>query len=219
MGKRRLDDAIKQIDHPIEVTYRCFELDPNMKRDIDYNMYEALSKKYGMSIAQAKASTQNMVQMAKESGLEYNIDTLILTNTFDAHRLTMFAKKHGLMAEMTERILRAYFTDSKHIGNHGTLTELAVEVGLDREAVEKMLASDEMAEEVRADESTGQQYGITGVPFFLINKKYAITGAQPTDVIVQSLKKVIAENEITVLSGDDGMICDDDGCEIPNKKN
>ncbi|WP_226087821.1 DsbA family oxidoreductase [Mesobacillus sp. S13] len=219
MGKRRLDDAIKQIDHPIEVTYRCFELDPNSGRDIEYNIYEALAKKYGMSIAQAKASTQNMVQMAKESGLEYNMDTLILTNTFDAHRLTMFAKKHGLMAKMTERILRAYFTESKHIGDHETLTELAVEVGLDRDAVEKMLASDEMANEVRADESIGQQYGITGVPFFLINKKYAITGAQPTDVIVQSLKKVIAESEITVLSSDDGMICDDDGCEIPNKKN
>ncbi|WP_226646303.1 DsbA family oxidoreductase [Mesobacillus subterraneus] len=219
MGKRRLDDAIKQIDHPIEVTYRCFELDPNSGRDIEYNIYEALAKKYGMSIAQAKASTQNMVQMAKESGLEYNMDTLILTNTFDAHRLTMFAKKHGLMAEMTERFLRAYFTESKHIGDHETLTELAVEVGLDRDAVEKMLASDEMANEVRADESIGQQYGITGVPFFLINKKYAITGAQPTDVIVQSLKKVIAESEITVLSSDDGMICDDDGCEIPNKKN
>ncbi|WP_353056105.1 MULTISPECIES: DsbA family oxidoreductase [unclassified Mesobacillus] len=217
MGKRRLDDAIKQIDHPIEVTYRCFELDPNMERDIDYNMYEALAKKYGMSIAQAKASTQNMVQMAKESRLEYNIDTLILTNTFDAHRLTMFAKKHGLMAEMTERLLRAYFTDSKHIGDHETLADLAVEVGLNREAVEKMLASNEMAEEVRADESTGQQYGITGVPFFLINKKYAITGAQPTEVIVQSLKKVIAESEITVLNNDDGMICDDDGCEIPKK--
>ncbi|WP_269745777.1 DsbA family oxidoreductase [Mesobacillus selenatarsenatis] len=219
MGKRRLDDAIKQIDHPIEVTYRCFELDPNMERDIEYNIYEGLAKKYGMSVAQAKASTANMVQMAREAGLEYNMDTLILTNTFDAHRLAMFAKKHGLMAEMTERILHAYFTESKHIGDHGTLTELAVEVGLNRGAVEEMLASDEMADEVRADERTGQQYGITGVPFFLINKKYAITGAQPTDVIVQSLKKVIAENQITVLNNDDGMICDDDGCEIPNKKN
>ncbi|WP_281274505.1 DsbA family oxidoreductase [Mesobacillus subterraneus] len=217
MGKRRLDDAIKQIDHPIEVTYRCFELDPNMGTEIKENIYEALAKKYGMSIAQAKASTQNMVQMAKESGLDYQMDTLILTNTFDAHRLTMFAKKHGLMAEMTERILRAYFTESKHIGDRETLAELGAEVGLDREAVENMLTSDEMSDEVRADERTGQQYGITGVPFFLINKKYAITGAQPTDVIVQSLKKIIAENKITVLNSDEGMICDDDGCEIPNK--
>lgn len=106
----------------------------------------------------------------KEVGLEYQMDTMILTNTFDAHRLTMFAKTQGLMKEMTERILHAYFTESKHIGDHQTLTELAAEVGLNREAVEKMLASDEMADAVRADEQTAKQYRITGVPFFLINK-------------------------------------------------
>ncbi|WP_338422626.1 DsbA family oxidoreductase [Cytobacillus oceanisediminis] len=208
---------MKQIDHPIEVTYRCFELDPTAERDIKENMYEKLSQKYGMSIAQAKANTQNMVQMAKNAGLDFNMDTVVLTNTFDAHRLAMFAKTHGLMKEMTERLLRAYFTDSKHIGDHETLTKLAAEVGLDRDAVEKMLASDEMADAVRADEQTAQQYRITGVPFFLINKKYALTGAQPTEAIVQALEKVIAEDEITVLNNQDGVICDEDGCEIPKK--
>lgn len=188
-----------------------------MERDIKENIYEKLAQKYGMSIDQAKANTQNMVQMAKEAGLDYQMDTLILTNTFDAHRLTMFAKTKGLMNEMTERILHAYFTESKHIGDHATLTELAVEVGLDREAVEQMLASDVMADAVRADQRTGQQYGITGVPFYLINKKYALTGAQPTEAFVQSLKKIIAEDEITVLNSDDGMICDEFGCEIPKK--
>ncbi|WP_374702726.1 DsbA family oxidoreductase [Bacillus sp. V5-8f] len=179
----------------MEVTYRCFELDPTMGRDIKENMYEMLSKKYGMSIDQAKANTANMVQMAKEVGLDYQLDTLILTNTFDAHRLTMFAKKHGLMKEMTDRILRAYFTESKHIGDHETLTELAAEVGLNREAVAKMLSSDEMADEVHADEQTAQQYGVSGVPFYLINKKYALTGAQPTEVFVQALQKILAEEE------------------------
>ncbi len=166
-----------------------------MERDVNVKMDEALAKKYGMSIEQAKENNQRMVQMAKETGLDYNLDTLILTNTFDAHRLTMLAKKHGLMIEMTERILYAYFTESKHIGDHQTLTELAVEVGLEREEVEKMLASDEMAEEVRADQQQAIQYGITGVPFFLINKKYALNGAQPTDVFIQALEKVIAEEQ------------------------
>lgn len=198
------------------MTYRSFELDPTMERDIKENMYELLAKKYGMSIAQAKANTGNMVQMAKDVGLDYQMDTLILTNTFDAHRLTMYAKTQGLMKEMTERILRAYFTESKHIGDHETLTELAAEVGLDREGVAKMLASDEMADAVRADLQTAQQYGITGVPFFLINKKYALTGAQPTEVFVQALKKIIAEDEITFLNKE-GATCDDDGCEIPEK--
>lgn len=199
------------------MTYRCFELDPTAERDIKDNMYEKLSKKYGMTIEQAKANTKNMVQMARNAGLEFNIDTVVLTNTFDAHRLTMFAKTKGLMKEMTERLLRAYFTDSRHIGDHAALAELAEEVGLNREGAEKMLAGNEFADAVRADEQLAQQYRITGVPFFLINKKYALSGAQPTEMFVQALQKIIAEDEITVLNDHDGMICDDDGCEIPKK--
>jgi predicted DsbA family dithiol-disulfide isomerase len=201
------------------VTYRCFELDPTAERDINENIYEKLAKKYGMSIEAAKANTQNMVNMAKEAGLDYHMDTMVLTNTFDAHRLTMYAKTKGLMIEMTERILHALFTESKHIGDHETLTDLAAEVGLDREAVAKMLASDEMADEVRADERAAQQIGVSGVPFYLIDKKYALTGAQPTEVFVQALQKVIAESQITVLNSDssDGVVCDENGCEIPKK--
>jgi predicted DsbA family dithiol-disulfide isomerase len=175
------------------VTYRSFELDPTLATDIKENMYEALSKKYGMSIAQAKANTQNMVQMAKEVGIDFQFDTLKLTNTFDAHRVTMLAKTQGLMKEMTDRILYAYFTESKHIGDHETLTELAVEVGLDRDAVAGMLANGDLSGEVREDEEMARQYGVTGVPFFLINKKYALTGAQPTEVFVEALEKIIAE--------------------------
>ena len=192
-------------------------MDPNTPKDVNKNIYEALAQKYGMSVEQAKANTQNMVRMAKEVGLDYQMDTLILTNTFDAHRLAMFAKTKGLMIEMTERILQAYFTESKHIGDHATLTELAVEVGLDREAVAAMLASDAMTDEVRADEQLAKQYRVTGVPFYLINKKYALTGAQPTEVFVEALQKVIAEDEVTVLNGQDNAVCDDDGCEIPKK--
>ena len=205
------------MNYPIEVIYRCFELDPTMERDIKENVYESLAKKYGMSIAQAKANTQNMVRMAKEAGLDYQMDTLVMTNTFDAHRLAMYAKTQGLMKEMTERIFRAYFTESKHIGNPKTLTDLAVEVGLNREAVEKMLASNEMDALVRTDEQTARQYGISSVPFFLINKKYAITGAQPIEVFVQALEKIIAEDEMVTFNTQDGASCDDDGCEIPKK--
>jgi predicted DsbA family dithiol-disulfide isomerase len=208
---------LKQIDHPIEVTYRCFELDPTAEREIKENIYEKLAQKYGMSVAQAKANTENVVRMAKEVGLDFQMETQILTNTFDAHRLTMYAKKQGFMKEMTERILRAHFTESKHIGDHETLSKLAVEVGLNQEAVEKMLGSDEMADAVRGDEQTAGQYGITAVPFFLINKKYTLTGAQPTEVFVQTLKKIIAEDEITILNNQDGLMCDDSGCEIPKK--
>jgi predicted DsbA family dithiol-disulfide isomerase len=199
------------------VTYRCFELDPTAEREIKENIYEKLAQKYGMSVAQAKANTENVVRMAKEVGLDFQMDTQILTNTFDAHRLTQYAEKKGLMKEMTERILRAHFTESKHIGDHETLTELAVEVGMNREAVEKMLESDEMADAVRDDEQIAKQYGITAVPFFLINNKYALTGAQPTGVFVQALREIIAEDENTVLINQDGAMCDETGCEIPKK--
>ncbi|ALC92318.1 protein-disulfide isomerase [Bacillus sp. FJAT-18017] len=200
------------------MTYRCYELEPDAPRDIKENMNEKLAKKYGMSLSQAKANTDRVVQMAKEAGLDYQMDTMIMTNTFDAHRLTMFAKTQGLMKEMTERILQAYFTESRHIGDHETLVELAVEVGLDREVVRNMLASEDMTAEVRTDEQMARQYGISGVPFFLINQKYALSGAQPTETFVQALEKVIAEDEkkITILN-QDGNLFDDDGCEIPKK--
>ena len=124
----------------------------------------------------------------------------------------MYAKTKGLVHEMTERILHAHFTESKHIGDHETLTELAVEVGLDRAEVKHMLNSDQMADVVRADEQIiARQYRVTGVPFFLINQKYVLTGAQPTETFVQVLNKVIAEDQIVVLNDQDGLNCDEDG--------
>jgi predicted DsbA family dithiol-disulfide isomerase len=208
------------MDFPVEVVYRCFELDPSMSKDVSYNMYEGLAKKYGMSIQQAKANCDNMEQMAQDTGLEYNLDQTILTNTFDAHRLTMYAKNHGLMKEMTERILRAYFTEGKHIGDHDTLVQLAEEVGLDPNVVKDMLSGKEMSDVVYADETQAQQYGIRSVPFFLINKKYSLTGAQPTETFVQALKQVMAQDGPFTpldLGGQDGLNCDENGCEIPKK--
>ncbi|MGG3469743.1 DsbA family oxidoreductase [Neobacillus pocheonensis] len=218
MGKKRLDDAIQKMDFPVEVVYRCFELDPSTERDVPYNVYESLSKKYGMNIDQAQASCRNTERMARDVGLEYNFNSVILTNTFDAHRLTMFAKRYGLMKEMTERLLRAYFTHGKHIGDHATLVQLAEEIGMEGSAVREMLAGKEMSDAVYADEVQAQQYGIRSVPFFLINKKYSLTGAQPLETFVQALNQVMQQDgPFTNLGGQSGASCDDDGCEIPKK--
>ncbi|MDN3015529.1 DsbA family oxidoreductase [Paenibacillus sp. BSR1-1] len=218
MGKKRLDDAIQKIDFPVEIVYRCFELDPSTGRDVPYNVYESLSKKYGMSLDQAKASCRNTERMARDAGLEYHFDKVILTNTFDAHQLTLYAKKYGMMKEMTERLLRAYFTEGKHIGDHATLVQLAEEIGLDGPAVKEMLSGKEMSDAVYADEVQAQQYGIRSVPFFLINKKYSLTGAQPLETFVQALKQVMQQDgPFTNLGGQSGATCDDDGCEIPEK--
>ncbi len=157
-------------------------------------MYEKLNQKYGMSIEQAKTNCNSMAQSAKEVGLDFQFDTLKLTNTFDAHRLVMFATAKGYMHEMTDRILRAYYTESKHIGDHATLIDLAVEVGLERDEVTAMLASDDMSEVVRSDEQQAEQYGIRSIPFFIVNKKYSISGAQPSEVFHQSLQQIFDED-------------------------
>lgn len=195
--------------------YRCFELDPSAEKNITDNLYEKLSKKYGMSIEQAKASSENVTRMAKEVGLEYHLDTVVLTNTFDAHRVAMLAKYKGLMNEVTERILRAYYTESANIGDHDTLVKLAAEVGLDSEEVAKMLSSDELSDAVRADEQEAAELGIRSIPFFLINRKYAITGAQSSDIVLQSLKQIVEQDG--PFTNVEGAACDDEGCEIPRK--
>jgi len=189
-----------------------------MKKDVDFNIYEKLAHKYGMSLNQAKANCRNMEELARESGLEFNLDTLILTNTFDAHRLTLFAKTKGLMKETAERILRAYYTESKHIGDYPTLIQLGEEVGLNPQEVEKMLASQEMAEQVRADEQDAEHYGIRSIPFYLINKKYAITGAQPVEIFVKTLLQIMEDDgPFSSEASQAGNSCDDDGCSIPEK--
>jgi predicted DsbA family dithiol-disulfide isomerase len=202
------------LEHPVNVVYRCFELDPTVERDVGYNIYEKLSQKYGMSIDEAKATCKNMEKTAREEGLDFRFDTLVLTNTFDAHRLTMFAKTHGLMKEMTERILRAFYTESKHIGDHATLLELATELGLDRDQVAELLAGNAMSEQVRADQQEAQHYGIRSIPFFLINKKYAITGAQQTETFVQTLQQIIEKDNLSSANNLNGAVCDENGCEL-----
>lgn len=182
-------------------------------------MYEKLAQKYGMSIETAKSNCDNMVQMAKTVGLDYKFDTLILTNTFDAHRLVMYAKTQGKMQEMTDRILYAYYTESKHIGDHETLIQLAEEVELDTKAVSELLASDEMSKEVRQDEQEAAELGINSIPFFLINQKYSITGAQSAETIKQGIEQIIkTDGPFINLDGqEDAAVCDENGCEIPKK--
>ncbi|GAE25991.1 2-hydroxychromene-2-carboxylate isomerase/DsbA-like thioredoxin domain [Halalkalibacter wakoensis JCM 9140] len=186
-----------------------------MERDVSYSIYEKLASKYGMSIEQAKANCDNMEKMAQEVGLDFRFDLQKLTNTFDAHRLVMYAKTQGLMHEMTERILRAYYTEGKHIGDHATLITLADDVGLDSNATEAMLASTDFSDTVRQDEKQADQYNIRSIPFFLVNKKYGISGAQPTEAFVQSLEQIIEQDGLRVTQP--GISCDEDGCDIPEK--
>ncbi|MBB6637663.1 DsbA family oxidoreductase [Cohnella thailandensis] len=196
IGKRRLEGALEQFAHrdDIEVEFRSFELDPNAKRDVDYNVNEMLARKYGMTVEQAAANNRNLTEQARAIGLEYHMDKSVLTNSFDAHRLTHYASQFGKRNEMAERLFKAYFTDGLHIGDHETLANLAAEVGLDREGALAALTSSDFSEEVREDEQFAAQIGVRGVPFFVLDRKYAVSGAQPTEVFLDALEKAYSES-------------------------
>ncbi|WP_163971789.1 DsbA family oxidoreductase [Oceanobacillus halotolerans] len=225
IGKRRLELALEQFEHSQGVTieYKSYELDPNAEKNPGKSIHELLASKYGMSVEKAKKANEDLGKQAAEVGLTYHFDTIKHTNTFDAHRVAKFASENDKGTEMTERLLKAYFTDSKHIGEHDTLIGLAKEVGLDADKVENMLAGNEYASRVRDDEEQARDLGVQGVPFFVFNEKYAVSGAQPLEVFQEVLEKVWVEEKekpsIQTLNpqGSKTTYCTDEGCEIDEK--
>ncbi|AQY50574.1 hypothetical protein PWEIH_08701 [Listeria weihenstephanensis FSL R9-0317] len=213
IGKRNFEAGLKEFGQDVEVEYRSFELDPSAPVKYDQTMDEILAEKYGMTVEKAKGMNDQVSAQAKAVGLDYHFDTMIPTNTFDAHRLLQFAKTEGKSTELKEILLHAYFTDSKNLGDHETLATLATTVGLDKAAVLEMLASDAYAADVRDDEQTGAALGIQGVPFFVINEKYGVSGAQPAESFTEVLEKVWKEeNPLTMLNKDDTNQCSGDSC-------
>ncbi|MED1663348.1 DsbA family oxidoreductase [Brevibacillus laterosporus] len=206
IGKQRIEAALDKFAHKddVEVVFRSFELDPKAQRDVDYDVHDMLVAKYGMSRDQAIAMNENLSDKAKEVGLTFQFDTLILTNTFDAHRLAKYAFKQGKMNPMAQELFRAYFTDSRHLGDHETLVELAVKVGLDRDEALRVLAGDDYSAEVRADEEEASRLGVSGVPFFVIDRKYAVSGAQSTDMFLNALQRAWKESQSLNVLGDAG---------------
>ncbi|THE12719.1 DsbA family oxidoreductase [Bacillus timonensis] len=196
VGKRRLEQALEQFPHreQVEVEFKSFELDPNAKPYSGQSIHELLASKYGTSVEQAKQMNENVGEQAAGVGLNYNFDTMKHTNTFDAHRLAKFAATEGKEKEMTEILLHSYFEEGKLISDHEVLADLAESVGLDRQATLDVLKDEKkFANDVRIDESLAQQIGVTGVPFFVINQKYAISGAQPTSTFLGALQQVWTE--------------------------
>ncbi|MFB9326713.1 DsbA family oxidoreductase [Paenibacillus aurantiacus] len=223
IGKRRFEKGLAEFAHQgeVEVVYRSFELDPNSPKSVDHDVHEMLARKYGMSREQAIANNKNVGQQAAEEGLAFNFDDMVLTNTFDAHRLSHYAGAQGKRGSVSELLFKAYFTDSRHLGDHGVLADIAAEAGLDREATLAMLAGGQYAEEVRAEEEEGSRLGIRGVPFYVIDRKFGVSGAQPAHVFLGALQQAWEEgrteaNATGTPSGDadGGDACDDGSCAV-----
>jgi predicted DsbA family dithiol-disulfide isomerase len=202
IGKRRFERAVSSFSHPgeVTVTYRSFELDPDASAQRAGSHAEHLARKYGMTIAQADQANQQMTQRAAADGLEFRFDLIRGGNTFDAHRLLHLAKDHRVQPEMKERLLRATFTEGLPIADKPALVRLATEVGLSATQVRAVLDGDAYADAVRADERQATRYGITGVPFFVADGKYAVSGAQPPEVLLQLLLR--AHDEGSQLTSD-----------------
>ena len=191
LGLYRLDAARREFAHSDEITvvHRAFELDPHAPAHRPQSMDEVLAAKYGMSPAQVRAGHDRLSALGDEVGLQFHFDRIQLGNTFDAHRLARAAQGTPAEHALVVRLFGAYFTEGQLLSDHGVLLEAATAAGLDEGLAADVLASDAFAAEVRADEATARQLGITGVPYFLIEGKWAIPGAQDTETLVLTLNR------------------------------
>ncbi len=198
IGKRNLETGLAETaadaDAPrVEVTFHSYELSPDTPVDFDGTEIDFLSEYKGMPADQVQQMLDRVTGVAADAGLGYRFDILKHTNTVKAHELLHFAKEQGLQKEMTERLMSAYFIEGRHVGKIDDLVALAAEAGLDPEQTRDALDSGRYLEAVRADQAQAQAYGIQGVPFFVIDGKYGVSGAQPPAAFAQIARQVWAE--------------------------
>lgn len=220
IGKRHLEQALVTFEHAadVEIVWHAFELDPDAPklRTDGLDQLERLSKKYGVPVAQAQQMIDRMVNAGKDAGLDLRLHEAKSGNTFDAHRLLHWAQDQGKQGELKERLLRGYMTEAKAIGDHEVLVELAHDIGLDETEARAVLSSASYASEVRQDEATAKELGISGVPFFVMAGKLGISGAQPAELLQGALAKAwpIAQSERPPLEPyAEGATCGRQGCD------
>ena len=217
IGKRNLETALEQFEHKnnIEIIWKSFQLDPTIPDDVNESHQEYLEKRKGLSAAQVKSMLDNVTQTAKNVGLDYDLDKSVVANSFNAHKLIQFAKTKNLGDEAEEQLFKAFFTEAKNINNLDTLLDLGEKIGLDVNELKTALNDEKYANLVNQDIQEGQQIGVQGVPFFVLNRKYAVSGAQPSQLFLESLEKSFDDwqtrNSITKLDITEGQSCTTDG--------
>jgi predicted DsbA family dithiol-disulfide isomerase len=212
IGKRRFEAALAEFEHrdDVRVTWRSFELDPAAPPEREGDRAERLAEKYGMTVERAREMERNLTETAAGEGLDFRFDIARSGATFDSHRVVHLAAEHGLQDAMKERLLRAYFTEGELMSDHDTLVRLASEVGLDADEVRAMLAGDRFAAEVRDDERTATQFGISAVPTFVVDRALGASGAHPPEALLQLLHQGWEQSQpVPVIAG--GESCDVDG--------
>ncbi len=191
IGKRKFESALAlfKAKDQIEIVWKSFQLNPDMVTDPNKNTMQYLAETKGWSMERTKETMDYVVGMAKEVGLNYHFDKAVVANSFDAHRLIQYAKSQGKGDAAEEQLFKAYFIDGKNTADHNVLVELGKAIGLDETNLRSMLASKQFAKEVLTDLQEAEQIGVTGVPFFVFDRKYAVSGAQDSKVFLDTLNK------------------------------
>jgi predicted DsbA family dithiol-disulfide isomerase len=191
IGKRKFENALEQFSHKdeVEIEWKSFQLNPSMKTEPGKNINQYLAEIKGWTIDRAKEMNAHVSKMAEEVGLHYDFDKAIVANSFDAHRLIQLAKKKGKGNEAEENLFKAYFIEGKNIADHATLIELGNDIGLDAEEIKKMLSGNNFAEDVKHDVHEAEELGVRGVPFFVMDRKFGVSGAQAEEAFLNALGK------------------------------
>ncbi|SFB11405.1 DsbA family oxidoreductase [Algoriphagus aquimarinus] len=217
IGKRKMEKAINNspFKDKIEIEWKSFQLNPDQVTDPSLNTLEHLSKSKGWSMEQTLEITDNVVNMAAAEGLDFQMGKTVVANTMNSHRLIHLAKESGKGGEMKEILLKSYFTDGLNVDDVDTLVSLGKEVGLEEEVIRQMLASEQFKDAVEQDIYESRTIGVKGVPFFVLDRKFGISGAQPDEVFDQTLSKAWNEFAKTLpsleIAEGDGEACDVDG--------
>ncbi len=213
IGKEKFDRALSAFPGKgqVKVVWKSFQLMPHLKTEHDITIHQMLAREKGISLQQAQQMNGHVFNLGHEVGLKFNFDQAVVANTFTAHRLLHFAKTKGLQHEAEGRLFKAFFTEGKNIDDIPTLINIGAELGLDTEELTQVLNSDTFTNEVLADMEEARQLGVTGVPFFVLDRKYAVSGAQPVDTFRSALERAhtewLATGTTSIETLGDGAAC------------
>jgi predicted DsbA family dithiol-disulfide isomerase len=212
IGKRRFEEALRVFPHAgdVQVEWKSFQLDPSLRKTTGKSINEYLAERKGMSIEQARQLNDQVTRVAADAGLHYDFDKAVVAPSFDAHRFSHLASARGLGDAAEEALFKAYFTEGKDISDKATLVQLGLDIGLEAALVSDMLDGDAYAAEVHADITEAAQLGARGVPFFVLDRKYAVAGAQPSDTFSGALTQAYAEwtqQQKPLLDIAEGEVC------------
>ena len=219
IGKRRIEEALILFEHKdaVAIEWKSFQLDATFKASADDNMVDHLAEKYGKEKDWAQGMLDNMTQNAKNAGLDFHFEKAILATSFNAHRLLHLAKKYHLANDLEELLFKAYLTEGKNINDNNTLKELGLSVGLNAVEIDEVLSSDAYGKDVKQDIQNANAIGVQGVPFFVFDNKYAVSGAQPATAFLEILQKAWDEgkfdSKVTLINTTEGDSCGIDGCD------